>query len=67
MIAAAIHRRWAREYLVRAQHAKNADRKRRYLRLAVTNTVCARQLESTRRGAAVTVQEMSRPKIGRPQ
>ena len=45
MIAATIHRRWAREYLARAQHAKNRDRKRRYLRLAVTNTVCARKLE----------------------
>jgi hypothetical protein len=45
MIAATIHRRWAREYLARAQHAKNRDRKRRYLQLAVTNTVCARNLE----------------------
>jgi hypothetical protein len=45
MIAATIHRRWAREYLARAQHATTRDRKRRYLQLAVTNTVCARKLE----------------------
>jgi hypothetical protein len=68
MIAATIHRWWAREYLARAQYANNRDRKRRYLQLAVTNTVCARKLEKRAHDdARETMQEMSRPRTGRLQ
>jgi hypothetical protein len=46
MSSPALHRRWAREYLVRAQEAPHRDRKVKYLRLAVRNCVRARALES---------------------
>jgi hypothetical protein len=46
MIAPVVHRRWAREYLARAERTPQPDRKRRYLRLAVSNTVCAHRLEA---------------------
>jgi hypothetical protein len=67
MIAATMHRRWAREYLTCAQHAKNRDRKRRYLRLAVTNTVCARKLEKRAHESDGGMEKMSRPRTGRLQ
>jgi hypothetical protein len=46
MIAAMIHRKWAREYLARAQYAKSRGRQCWYLQLAVNNTVRARMLET---------------------
>lgn len=45
MIAPIVHRKWAREFLARAEHAHDHSRKCRYLRLAVRNTVCAWKLE----------------------
>lgn len=47
-----LHRKWAREFLDRADSAYQPALKRRYLRLAVDNTVCALKLEATspRRG-----------------
>jgi hypothetical protein len=46
MVSAVIHRRWAREYLCRAERAMSRDDKRRFLRLAVNNCVRAQALES---------------------
>lgn len=46
MIAPHIHRKWAREFLARAQEAPNRDRKLRLLRLAVSNSVRAQALEA---------------------
>ena len=46
MVSAVIHRRWAREYLCRAERAMSRDKKRRFLRLAVNNCVRAQTLES---------------------
>lgn len=42
-----LHRKWAREFLDRADSAYPPTLKRRYLRLAVDNTVCALKLEAT--------------------
>jgi hypothetical protein len=41
-----LHRKWAREYLTRAEHARSNARKCRFLQLAVRNTVDARKLEA---------------------
>src|SRR5688500_6869687 len=46
MVTPMLHRRWAREYLAHAERTPQSDRKRRYLRLAVSNTVCAHRLEA---------------------
>jgi hypothetical protein len=46
MVTPVLHRRWAREYLARAQTAPQPNRKRHYLRLAVSNTVRAHRLEA---------------------
>jgi hypothetical protein len=46
MVTPVLHRKWAREYLARAEEAQSRTRKCQYLRLAVSNTVCARKLES---------------------
>jgi len=46
MITPVVHRRWAREFLARAERTPKANLKRRYLRLAVSNTVCAHRLEA---------------------
>jgi len=45
MVAPVLHRKWAREYLTRAQHAGSHTRKCQYLQLAISNTVYARKLE----------------------
>ena len=49
MISAAIHRRWAREFLARAVAAQNRSRKLRFLRLAVDNCARAQDLEERSR------------------
>jgi hypothetical protein len=46
MLSATIHRRWAREYLCRAERATSRDDKLWLLRLAVNNCVRAQALES---------------------
>jgi hypothetical protein len=46
MLSATIHRRWAREYLARAEQAPSRRRKLNYLRLAVANSVRAQNFES---------------------
>ena len=46
MVSAALHRRWAREFLDRAQEAQNRSRKLHFLRLAVNNAACAQSLEA---------------------
>jgi hypothetical protein len=46
MITPMLHRRWAREYLARADRTQQPNQKRRYLRLAVSNTVHAHRLEA---------------------
>lgn len=46
MVMPVLHRRWAREYLARADRTQQPNQKRRYLRLAVSNTVCAHRLEA---------------------
>jgi hypothetical protein len=46
MLPAIIHRKWAREYLARAEQAPGRRRKLTYLRLAITNSVRAQYIES---------------------
>ncbi|HEV8391404.1 MAG TPA: hypothetical protein VGQ35_16255 [Dongiaceae bacterium] len=46
MASAAIHRRWAREFLARAVEARNRGHKLRYLHLAVNNCIRAQHLET---------------------
>lgn len=46
MVTSILYRKWAREFLARAEEAQSRNRKCRYLQLAVSNTVCARKLES---------------------
>jgi hypothetical protein len=58
MVTPMLHRRWAREYLAHAERTPQPDRKRRYLRLAVSNTVCAHRLEAREeRNAAASANE----------
>ena len=45
MLSPAIHRKWAREFLVRAQEAPSRDSKVKYLQLAGSNSVRAQILE----------------------
>jgi hypothetical protein len=46
MITPVLHRKWAREFLIRAEREPTRARKCRYLRLAVNNTICAHKLEA---------------------
>jgi hypothetical protein len=46
MLSPAIHRKWAREFLARAQEAQGRRRKVDLLRLAVSNSVRAQNLEA---------------------
>jgi hypothetical protein len=46
MVSPVIHRKWAREHLARAQDAPDRKHKLNFLRLAVSNSVRAQQLES---------------------
>jgi hypothetical protein len=52
MITPVLHRRLAREYLARAERTPQHNRKRHYLRLAVSNTVRAHRLEAQSDSAA---------------
>jgi hypothetical protein len=45
-ISPAIHRKWAREFLGRAERASDRHRKLGYLKLAVTNSVRAQVMEA---------------------
>ena len=49
MMSPVIHRKWAREYLARAQQARGRSRKLDLLRLAVSNSVRAQILEAESR------------------
>ena len=49
MMSPMIHRKWAREYLARAQQAQGRSRKLGLLRLAVSNSVRAQILEAESR------------------
>ena len=46
MLPAATHRKWAREYLTRAERAENRHDQVRLLQMAVNNCVRAQELES---------------------
>ena len=46
MVTPVLHRKWAREFLIRAEQAPTRVRKQRYLRLAVSNTMRAHKLEA---------------------
>lgn len=59
MLPAIIHRKWAREYLDRADRAQLRSRKLTYLRLAVNNCVRAQDLEAKEK--ANPVSQMARP------
>jgi hypothetical protein len=48
MLGSALHRRWAREFLARAQDAPSRQRKLHLLKLAVSNSVRAQILEKER-------------------
>ena len=45
-LPAVIHRRWAREFLHRAERASSRRRKADFLRLVVSNTVRAQAVEA---------------------
>ena len=45
MLPAVVHRKWAREFLDRAQSADSRTGKLKYLRLAVDNTLRAQTVE----------------------
>jgi hypothetical protein len=49
MPSPAVHRRWAREFLAKAETAASRNRKLKYLRLAVDNTLRARKIEQVER------------------
>jgi hypothetical protein len=44
--SAVIHRKWAREFLVRAQQAPSREQAVKYLQLAVSNAICAEHLQA---------------------
>jgi hypothetical protein len=46
MPSAAIHRKWAREFLARAESAQTADQAEKYLQFAVTNSARAECLDA---------------------
>ena len=46
MMSPVLHRRWAREYLARAQQAPSRRRGLDLLRLAVSNSIRAQELEA---------------------
>jgi hypothetical protein len=53
MLPAATHRKWAREYLARAQEAQTRNDQIRLLQMAVKYTVRAQELESHSAGDGV--------------
>lgn len=57
MLSAAIHRRWAREFLARAQESANRAQKVKYLRLAVSNRVRAQTVGAETASAESTAAE----------
>lgn len=63
MMSPVIHRRWAREYLARAQQATSRRRGLDLLRLAVSNNIRAQELEAeTISEPSEWHREMYRPK-----
>lgn len=46
MMSPVIHRRWAREYLARAQQATSRGRGLELLRLAISNNIRAQEMEA---------------------
>ena len=66
MMSPVIHRRWAREYLARAQQATSRRRGLDLLRLAVSNNIRAQELEADAISEPITWhfmhREMQRPK-----
>src|SRR4030095_14834675 len=61
MLSPATHRRWAREFLARAQEAPNRNRRAKYLKLAVRHSVRARNLEGVERRRAGRARRRPRP------
>ena len=51
MVTPVMHRKWAREYLARAEQAPDRTRKLQFLRLAVSNSVRAQRLEAEVEGS----------------
>jgi hypothetical protein len=63
MMSPVMHRRWAREYLARAQQAASRRRGLDLLRLAVSNNIRAQELEAEATSEPSALQrEMHRPK-----
>jgi hypothetical protein len=60
MLSAAIHRKWARDCLARANEAPTRKRKLDYLRLAVRNTARAEILEAETEGATASRRDRKR-------
>jgi hypothetical protein len=54
MPSSATHRRMARVFLTRAYETPTRDRKLKYLRFAVSNSVCAQTIEAKERSAALS-------------
>jgi hypothetical protein len=48
-LSSTIHRKWAREFLARADGASDRHRKVEYSKLAVTNSLRAQELEADAR------------------
>ncbi|WP_162917379.1 hypothetical protein [Dongia deserti] len=61
MPSAAVHRRRAREFLDRAVRAPARNRKLKYLRLAVSNSVRAQNMEGE--GASATAERSTFKKV----
>jgi hypothetical protein len=60
MLPATMHRRWAREYLDRADRAATRDDKLKYLQLAVRNTMRAQVIDDESSRPEQAEQEESR-------
>jgi len=60
MMSPALHRRWAREFLARAQQATSRRRGRDFLRLAVSNSIRAQELEAEAKSESSEVPFMHR-------
>jgi hypothetical protein len=61
MLPAAIHRKWAREFLARAQEAPSRARKVKYLRLAVSDSIRAQKVEAETTPAESTAADAHKP------
>jgi hypothetical protein len=67
MLPTTMYRQKAREYLDRAERARVRDRKLRYLRLAVSNSVRAQALESEHEEEGSAEEMQNSPRSRQPR